>query len=54
VKDWRVVNGLFVGTTILQGLSFGHTMAYLPLYLAQEIGLSRPRSAVGPASSTPR
>ena len=40
MKDWRVVNGLFVGTTILQGLSFGHTMAYLPLYLGSEIGLS--------------
>ena len=39
MKDWRVVNGLFVGTTILQGLSFGHVNAYLPLYLS-ELGLS--------------
>jgi len=40
VKDWRVVNGLFVVTTILQGLSFGHTMAYLPLYLGTELGMA--------------
>lgn len=40
MRDWRVVNGLFVGTTILQGLSFGHTMAYLPLYLGSELGMS--------------
>jgi predicted MFS family arabinose efflux permease len=40
VRDWRVVNGLFVGTTILQGLSFGHTMAYLPLYLGSELGMA--------------
>ena len=39
MKDWRVVNGLFVVTTILQGLSFGHTTAYMPLYLA-ELGLT--------------
>jgi len=40
VRDWRVVNGLFVGTTILQGLSFGHSMAYMPLYLGDELGMS--------------
>ena len=40
MKDWRVVNGLFVATTILQGLSFGHTMAYLPLYLGTELGMA--------------
>jgi MFS transporter, DHA1 family, multidrug resistance protein len=39
VRDWRVLNGLFVGTTILQGLSFGHVNAFLPLYLA-ELGLT--------------
>ena len=39
MNDWRVVNGLFVGTTFLQGLSFGHVNAYLPLYLA-ELGLT--------------
>ena len=31
---------LFVGTTILEGLAFGHTMAYLPLYLGSELGLA--------------
>lgn len=38
--NWRVVNGLFVGTTILQGLSFGHATAYLPLYLSTELGMT--------------
>ncbi len=39
MRDWRVVNGLFLCTTILEGLAFGHVNAYSPLYLA-EIGLA--------------
>ncbi len=39
MRDWRVVNGLFLCTTILEGLAFGHVNAYSPLHLA-EIGLT--------------
>lgn len=39
MKDWRAVNGLFLTTTILQGIAFGHLNAFTPLYLA-DLGLS--------------
>ena len=39
MRDWRAVNALFLISTFLEGLAFGHTTAYMPLYLA-ELGLS--------------
>jgi MFS transporter, DHA1 family, multidrug resistance protein len=39
MRSWRVVNGLFLCTTILEGLAFGHVNAYSPLYLSQ-LGLT--------------
>ena len=39
MKDWRALNGLFLLTTTLEGLAFGHVTAYSPLYLA-ELGLT--------------
>jgi DHA1 family multidrug resistance protein-like MFS transporter len=39
MTSWRAINGLFLCTTILEGLAFGHISAYTPLYLA-ELGLT--------------
>ena len=39
MRDWRAVNALFLCSTFLEGLAFGHTTAYMPLYLA-ELGLT--------------
>ncbi|MCC7367653.1 MAG: MFS transporter [Chloroflexi bacterium] len=39
MRDWRAVNGLFLVSTFLEGLAFGHTTAYMPLFLA-ELGLT--------------
>jgi MFS transporter, DHA1 family, multidrug resistance protein len=39
MKSWRAINGLFLTTTILEGLAWGHVQAYSPLYLA-ELGLT--------------
>jgi MFS transporter, DHA1 family, multidrug resistance protein len=39
VRDWRAVNALFLCSTFLEGLAFGHTTAYMPLFLA-ELGLT--------------
>lgn len=39
MRDWRALNALFLTSTILEGLAFGHINAYTPLYLA-ELGLS--------------
>ena len=39
MQRWRALNGLFLTTTILEGLAFGHINAYSPLFLG-ELGLS--------------
>jgi DHA1 family multidrug resistance protein-like MFS transporter len=39
MNNWRAVNGLFLTTTILEGLAFGHVIAFSPLFLS-ELGLS--------------
>jgi DHA1 family multidrug resistance protein-like MFS transporter len=40
MRSWRAVNGLFLTTTILEGLAFGHITAYTPLFLSDELGMS--------------
>jgi DHA1 family multidrug resistance protein-like MFS transporter len=39
VKDWRALTGLFLLTTTLEGLAFGHVTAFSPLFLS-DIGMS--------------
>lgn len=39
MSDWRAINALFLASTILEGLAFGHVNAYSPLFLA-ELGLA--------------
>src|SRR4051794_25737990 len=39
MKNWKAVNGLFLTTTILEGLAFGHITAFTPLFLS-DLGLS--------------
>ena len=39
MNDWRAINALFLTTTILEGLAFGHVNAFSPLFLT-ELGLS--------------
>jgi MFS transporter, DHA1 family, multidrug resistance protein len=39
VSNWRAVNALFLATTILESLAFGHLNAFTPLYLERELGL---------------
>ena len=39
MKSWRALNGLFLVTTTLEGLAFGHITAYSPLFLS-ELGLT--------------
>lgn len=39
MRSWRAVNALFLVSTFLEGLAFGHTTAFMPLYLA-ELGLT--------------
>jgi DHA1 family multidrug resistance protein-like MFS transporter len=39
VRNWRAVNALFLASTFLEGLAFGHTTAYMPLYLG-DLGLT--------------
>jgi DHA1 family multidrug resistance protein-like MFS transporter len=34
VKDWRALTGLFLLTTTLEGLAFGHVTAFTPLFLS--------------------
>lgn len=41
LRNWKAVNALFLVSTVLEGLAFGHSTAYGPLYLA-ELGLSPP------------
>lgn len=40
MTGWRAVNTLFLCTTVLESLAFGHLTAFTPLYLA-ELGLER-------------
>jgi predicted MFS family arabinose efflux permease len=40
VKNWRALNGLFLVTTTLEGLAFGHVTAYTPLFLT-DLGMSQ-------------
>jgi DHA1 family multidrug resistance protein-like MFS transporter len=39
VRNWKALNGLFLATTMLEGLAFGHITAYSPLFLG-ELGLT--------------
>src|SRR3954454_6595016 len=40
MQNWKAVNGLFLTTTILEGLAFGHVTAYAPVFLSDELGMS--------------
>src|SRR5690349_10881077 len=39
MRSWKAINGLFLTSACLEGLAFGHTTAYGPLFLS-ELGLS--------------
>jgi DHA1 family multidrug resistance protein-like MFS transporter len=39
MRNWRALNALFLTTTMLEGLAFGHITAYTPLFLA-DLGLT--------------